>query len=336
MNETNEELSAGLANNIFVEVGLPVSLAIIMVGVGLTLRMRDFHNVVYYPKPLLFGSIVQIVLMPGIAFALAFALGLSEHIAVGLVIIAACPGGATSNVFAYLAKGNLALSILMTVIASLLTIMTIPVFTNLALGWFSDQTLEEPLRLSFIDSVVTLCAIILVPVMVGMFIRSRNVSLAGKLEGAVGAFGMLILVLLIILITYSNRNNLVELLVAAGPPVILLNLLGAGLGFACGYIARAGFRDGLTLGIEMGIKNATIGMMVPLSLLDSPETAMAPTIYGLLMYATAIAMIVIGRRHAHVTALPHADEIPAHIPDDPGFPDDHPEARKEAKRDKQP
>jgi BASS family bile acid:Na+ symporter len=329
MDETNEDIAGGLADNAFVEVGLPVSLAIIMVGVGLTLRMRDFHNVVYYPKALVFGSIAQIILMPCIALALALALGLSEHIAVGLVIIAACPGGATSNVFAYLAKGNLALSILMTALASLVTIMTIPVFTNIALDWFTDQSLEEPLRLSFVDSVVTLCAIILVPVMIGMFIRSRSAKLAGKLEGAVGAFGMIILVLLIILITYSNRNNLVELLVSAGPPVIVLNLLGAGLGFACGWIARAGFKDGLTLGIEMGIKNATIGMMIPLSLLHSPESAMAPSIYGLLMYGTAIGMIIIGRRHAHVNALPDADEIPSHIPDDPGFPDDHPEYKRE-------
>lgn len=316
----------GLANNPFVEIGLPVSLAIIMIGVGLTLRPRDFHNVVYYPKALLLGSIAQILLMPCIALGLAYTLDLSEHIAVGLVIVAACPGGATSNVFAFLAKGNLALSILMTALASLITILTLPVFTNYALAMFTDKVLEDPIRLPFFDSVITLSAIILIPVSIGMFIRSRSTELAGKLEGAVSAFGMVVLILLIGLITYSNRNDLVNLLVAAGPPVILLNLMGASIGFACGWIARAGFRDGLTLGIEMGIKNATIGMMVPLSLLNSPQMAMAPSIYGLLMYITAIAMIVAGRRHAHLNPIPESDEIPAHIPDDPGFPDDHPQS----------
>jgi bile acid:Na+ symporter, BASS family len=327
MDDANEAAVDGLANNPFIEIGLPVSLFIIMIGVGLTLRPRDFHNVVYYPKALVLGSIAQILLMPCVAFALAYAFGLSEHIAVGLVIIAACPGGATSNVFAFLAKGNLALSILMTALASLITILTIPVFTNFALGLFADQALEEPIRLPVVDSVVTLSVIILVPVSIGMFVRSRSAAIAGRLEGAVSAFGLFVLLLLIGLITYSNRHDLADLLVNAGPPVIALNLLGAAVGFACGWIARAGFRDGLTLGIEMGIKNATIGMMVPLTLLDSPQMAMAPSIYGLLMYVTAIAMIVVGRRHAHLNPIPEADEIPLHIPDDPGFPDDHPEAQ---------
>lgn len=334
MNDAEQAAADGLANNAFIEIGLPVALAIIMIGVGLTLRLRDFHNVVYYPKALVLGSIAQIILMPCVALGMAYALDLSEHVAVGLVIVAACPGGATSNVFAFLAKGNLALSILMTALASLITIMTIPVFTNYALEMFTDRVLEDPLRLPFLDSVVTLGAIILIPVSIGMFIRSRSTELAGKLEGAVSAFGMIVLIFLIILITYSNRHDLVNLLVAAGPPVIALNLVGASIGLACGWIARAGFRDGLTLGIELGIKNATIGMMVPLSLLNSPQMAMAPSIYGLLMYVTAIVMIVVGRRHAHLNPLPDPDEIPAHIPDDPGFPDDHPEARtKDAEND---
>jgi BASS family bile acid:Na+ symporter len=326
MDDANEPVIDGLANNPFIEIGLPVSLFIIMIGVGLTLRPRDFHNVVYYPKALVLGSIAQIILMPCVAFALAYGFGLSEHIAVGLVIIAACPGGATSNVFAFLAKGNLALSILMTAIASLITILTIPAFTNYALAMFADQALEEPIRLPVIDSVVTLSMIILVPVSIGMFIRSRSAAIAGKLEGIVSAFGMVILVLLIVLITYSNRHDLANLLVNAGPPVFALNVLGAGIGLACGWIARANLRDGLTLGIEMGIKNATIGMMVPLTLLDSPQMAMAPSIYGLLMYVTAIAMIFVGRRHAHLNPIPDAKEIPSHIPDDPGFPDDRPES----------
>ncbi|PCJ62170.1 MAG: hypothetical protein COA73_06890, partial [Candidatus Hydrogenedentota bacterium] len=120
-----------------------------------------------------------------------------------------------------------------------------------------------------------------------------------------------------------NRHDLVDLLVNAGPPVIILNLIGASIGLACGWVARAGFRDSLTLGIEIGIKNATIGMMVPLTLLNSPQMAMVPSIYGLLMYVTAIIMIIVGRRHAHLNPIPEVNEIPSHIPDDPGFPDDH-------------
>src|SRR5690606_929347 len=116
-----------------IQIGLPISLAIIMAGVGLTLRPRDFHNTIYYPRALILGSIGQLVLLPALAFGLAFLFRLPPMLAVGLVVIAACPGGTTSNVFAFLAKGNLALSILMTALASLITVITIPLYTNFAL-----------------------------------------------------------------------------------------------------------------------------------------------------------------------------------------------------------
>ncbi|NKI36561.1 bile acid:sodium symporter family protein [Wenzhouxiangella sp. XN79A] len=312
-----------MQGNTLIQVGLPISLFIIMTGVGLTLRLRDFHNVVYYPRALILGTLAQIVLMPAVGFALAWALQLPPAIAVGLVIIAACPGGTTSNVFAFLARGNLALSILMTAAASLITVLTLPLFANWAIELFTERSLDSTLQLPITQTIAMLLALVFVPVMLGMALRAWKAELAGRLEGAVGAFGMLVLFALVVLIVIQTRDHLGELLVEAGPSVIALNLLGIGAGLAIAKWAGHDFVDGLTLAMELGIKNSTIGLTVTLTLLGSADIAMPSALYGLLMFASAGALVVIGRRHAHVRLRPEKGELPLHVPDDVGFPDDH-------------
>ena len=323
MPDPQSSMAAAMQGSSLIQIGLPISLFIIMVGVGLTLRLRDFHNVVYYPRALIFGMIAQILLLPALGFALAWALQLPPAIAVGLVIIAACPGGTTSNVFAFLAKGNLALSILMTAGASLITVVTLPIFANLAIDLFKDQALDEPLQLPVMQTVIMLLVVVFVPVMLGMGLRAWKAQLAGKLEGVVGAFGMIVLFALVVLIVIQTREHLWELLVQAGPSVIALNLLGIAIGFGIARLARAGFVDGLTLAMEMGIKNSTIGLTVALTLLGSADIAMPAALYGLLMFASAGVLVLIGRRHARVNLRPGPGEVPMHVPDDVGFPDDH-------------
>jgi len=322
--ETQSEFATALEGNAFIQIGLPISLAIIMAGVGLTLKMRDFHNVVYYPRALIAGTIAQIVLMPLLGFAVAYLFGMPAALAVGLVVIAACPGGTTSNVFTFLAKGNLALSILMTAIASLVTVITLPIITNIALDLFTEKVIEEPLRLPFGKTVITLVLIIFVPVFLGMAVRAKSPNVAGRLEGIVSAFGLFVLVALVAIIVYQTREHLLTLLVQTGPAVLALNLIGVGIGFGIGNLVRHDFADGLTLAVELGIKNSTIGMTLTLALLKSPEIAMPAAMYGLLMYVSAAGLVYFGRRHAHLRGIPAADEIPAHVPDDVGFPDDHP------------
>lgn len=335
LSENQSTLASALQGSTLIQIGLPIALFIIMVGVGLTLRLRDFHNVVYYPKPLILGTIAQILLLPALGFGLAFALNLPPAIAVGLVIIAACPGGTTSNVFAFLAKGNLALSILMTASASLITVLTLPLFAGWAIDLFSndliDNGLAEPLQLPVLQTVIMLLAVVFVPVMLGMTLRAWKASLAGKLEGAVGAFGMLVLFALVVMIVVQTRDHLGELLVQAGPSVLALNLAGIAIGFAVARWAGSGFVDGLTLAMELGIKNSTIGLTVALTLLGSADIAMPAALYGLLMFVSAGVLVMIGRRHAHVRLRPQRGEVPLHVPDDVGFPDDQPDSKPSRK-----
>lgn len=319
---TDGSLAGALQGNPLLQVGLPIALAVIMAGVGLTLRPRDFRNTLYYPRALVLGSIAQLVLLPLTAMGLALLLRLPPLIAVGLVVTAACPGGTTSNVLTFLARGNLALSILMTALASLITVMTLPLFTNLALGIFADAAMAAPARLPVLQTVFMLVAIIFVPVCIGMAVRAWNAALAGRLEGLVGAFGLLVLVVLMILIVYQTRHHLVPLLLQAGPAVVTLNLAGVGLGFAAARLAGRDRRDAVTLAIELGVKNSTLGLIVALTMLRSAEIAIPSALYGLLMYLSAIGLIVYGRRLAGVRALPDPGTVPPHVPDDVGFPQD--------------
>jgi bile acid:Na+ symporter, BASS family len=278
-----------------ISIGLPIALFVIMIGIGLTLTTGDFRREARQPKGVIVGAIAQLLLMPALGFAVAALLGLPPAIAVGIVIVAACPGGTTSNLVAYLARANVALSIALTVVASIVTIATLPIFANLALAWqpaASDVAVRVPVG----RTVVLLLGIILIPVAIGMTIRRRAPQRAKSLEKGVSVFGGAILLLLIIGIAYSVRDQFWELLAAAGPASILLNVGGIAVGYAVGAAAGLSKADRLTTGIEVGVKNTTLGMLIAITIIGSETMAVPSAVYGLLMYASAFAVVAYGQR----------------------------------------
>ena len=282
----------------FIEIGLPVALMIIMAGMGLGLTPGDFRQVVARPKAMFVGTVAQVVLMPLLAFGLAELMGLSPAIAVGLVIIASCPGGTTSNIFTLLAFGNVALSITLTVLASMITIATIPIFTNLALDLYSTGSAEEAVKLPVVRTVLSLSAVVVIPVLAGMFVRHRSLPFAQKAEPYVGRFGMFVLILLIAGIVYGTRNEIVSLVAQAGPAATALNVAGIAIGFACSKLFGVSREDGLTIAIEVGVKNATLGLMVTLTFLKSAEIAIPSAVYGILMFIFGGLLVLMGRRQS--------------------------------------
>lgn len=278
-----------------ISIGLPVALFIIMIGIGLTLTAADFHREARQPRGVAVGTLAQLALMPALGFAVAALLRLEPVIAVGLVIVAACPGGSTSNLIAYLARANVALSIVLTVLASVLAIVTLPLYVNLALAWWPVGA-EAAVRMPVGETVALLVGIILVPVAIGMAVRRRDPARAASLEKAVSIFGGVVLLLLIVAIVYSVRDRFWELMGAAGPAAIVLNLGGVAVGFLAAALAGLSGPDRLTTGIELGVKNTTIGMLVAVTLIGSEAMAVPAAVYGLLMYASAFALVALGRR----------------------------------------
>ncbi|PXY24656.1 bile acid:sodium symporter family protein [Prauserella muralis] len=286
-----------MEQNALVEVGLPVALFLIMIGIGLTLTSRDFAREARDPRGIIVGTLGQIVLMPAVAFLIAYLLSLPAAIAVGLVIIAACPGGTTSNVIAYLARGNVALSIVLTVLASLITIVTLPIAANLALRWrpaASGASIEVPV----LRTIALLVAIVLVPVAIGMAIRARWPRRAAALERAVSLFGGVVLAVLIVAIAVSLGADIWTYLRQAGLAAILLNLGGLAVGYGIVRLARLSFESRLTGAIELGIKNATLGILIAVNVIGSEALAVPSAVYGVLMYVSAIGVVVYGRRRS--------------------------------------
>jgi bile acid:Na+ symporter, BASS family len=170
-----------MEQNPLISLGLPIALFIIMIGIGLTLTVADFHREARQPRGVVVGTLAQLVLMPALGFAVALLLRLEPEIAVGLVIVAACPGGSTSNLIAYLARANVALSIVLTVLASVAAILTLPLYVSMALGWWPISA-ESAIRMPVGQTVALLVGIILVPVAIGMAVRRRAPGRAASLE----------------------------------------------------------------------------------------------------------------------------------------------------------
>lgn len=284
-----------------ISAGLPIALFIIMIGIGMTLTIRDFRQVAVYPKGMIVGTVAQILVMPLFAFLLATLLAVPPAIAVGLVIIAACPGGTTSNLFVLLSRGNIALSIVLTVSASLITILTLPLFTNIALQHYMGT--EEDIVLPVWKTIGMLVGIVLFPVAIGMVVRTRNPEVARKAESIVSIFGGIVLAVLIVALVYGVRDQIWELLKQAGPATILLNVAGIGLGLAAGRMTGLTQRESLAVAVELGVKNGTIALMVTLTLLESSAMSIPAAVYGVLMFPIGFVLAMYGRSIIPISTL---------------------------------
>ncbi len=277
-----------------VSIGLPVALFIIMIGIGMTLTLRDFRQVAVYPRGIIVGTFAQIVVMPAFAFLLVALLNLPPAIAVGLVIIAACPGGTTSNLFVLLARGNVALSIVLTVLANVITVVTLPLITNFALQLYMGT--EEYITLPLDQTIGTLVAIVLLPVAIGMVIRSYWPNAAYKAERAVSVFGAVVLATLVVALVIGVKDRIGELLAAAGPATLMLNLAGIALGLLVSRLSGLTQRESMAVAMELGVKNGTIGLLITLTLLDSSEMSIPSAVYGVLMFFFGFLLSVYGQR----------------------------------------
>lgn len=276
-----------------VSIGLPISLFLIMVGMGLTLRVSDFKTATLAPWPLTFGTLAQVAALPIIAYFVAQALQLDPAMTVGLVLIAACPGGTTSNLFAFLGRGDVALSILLTVVASVVTIFTLPFFVNYTMSQVMDKTVS--IELPVLKTMGTLFAIVLVPTMIGMWIRKISPNFAAKSEKGMSIFGFLVLAGVIAALMIEAGDGILGMLKQAGIAVALLNVLGLVFGLGVGRLCGLNRSQAFTVAVELGIKNGTLALMVALSLLHSPEMSVAPAVYSVFMFLFGILMIFYGR-----------------------------------------
>lgn len=270
--------------DILTKVILPLSLFLIMFGIGISLKIVDFKNIFKYPKAVVMGLIGQLVLLPVIAFILALVFKLPPELAVGLIIIALAPGGATSNMFTYLFKGDVSLSVSLTVLTSLITPFTIPLLAAASMVYFMDSSTE--FELPIIKTIIQLLVITIIPIGLGMFALSWKPVLAKKIENVLKWFSIFFLFLIIALIILKNKDNMLSFFAQAGAATLLLNIVVLFLGYQLGNLFKLDKKQSICIGFEVGIQNGTLALVVAGTLIGN-STMMIPAVtYSILMFVT--------------------------------------------------
>ncbi|MTK04863.1 bile acid:sodium symporter family protein [Micromonospora sp. CP22] len=269
-------------------IGLPVALGIIMLGLGLGLTTGDFRRVARHPKAAVIALVCQVLLLPALCFALVLTFDLPPELGVGMMLLAASPGGTTANLYSHLFGGHVALNISLTAINSVLAVFTLPIVVNLSAAYFLGDA--RSIGLQF-DKVLQVFAIVLLPVALGMLIRARASEVARRLDRPVRVLSVVVLVAVIAGAVLGERDNLADYFVSVGLAVLAFNLLSLGIGYGVPRLAGVERSAAKAAGFEIGIHNSTLAITIALSpaLLNSTQMAIPGAVYGVVMFFTAAA-----------------------------------------------
>lgn len=263
---------------------LPLALGVIMLGLGLGLTIDDFKRVARYPRAVLLGLFLQTGVLPWVAFGLALLFKLPPELAVGLMLLAASPGGATANIYSHLAHGDVALNITLTAINSLLCLLTLPIILNLSLEYFlgAGQYVPPP-----VQKIVEVASIIVVPVALGMTIRHFATGFALRMEKPIRLLSVVVLVLLIGAAVAQSWALLVTWFAAVGLACLLFNLVSMGTGYLAPLAIRLPKKQAIAIAMEIGIHNGTLAIFIALNVLQNAAMSVPAAIYSLMMFFTA-------------------------------------------------
>jgi len=275
-------------------VFLPLAVGIIMLGLGLSLTPADFRRVLQYPRAVLVGLICQTIILPLICYGLAKAFGLSPELAVGMMLLAASPGGASANLFSHLARGDVALNITLTAVNSVLSLITLPLLIGLSLAAFMDQEKTVPVQFGKVLQVV---GVVIIPAVIGMLIRDRKPALSERLDRPVRITSAVLLAVLVIAALVQQRDMLGGAILAVGGAALTFNLLSLAIGYFIPRMVGLDRRQAIACGMEIGIHNAALAIAIADKVLGNQTMAIPPAIYGILMFFTAAAFsVIINRR----------------------------------------
>ncbi len=276
-----------------IDIILPLSLIFIMFTLGLGLTLENFIDIARFPISFFIGIINQMIFLPLIAFGIILVSGLKSEMAVGFMILASCPGGVTSNILTKIAKGNTALSISFTAFISIFSIFTLPVITDLSMKYFLGS--ESP-PLNIFSLGLTMFFITAIPVGIGLFIRISYDGFAKKLEPIATKISTSLFVIIVIGALLSEWNLFINNINLLGPSIIILIFAMLIIGYQSSVFLKLNKKDSITISIESGIQNATVGITIG-NLILNPEIGLSPLslpsgVYGILMYLICIPMIL--------------------------------------------
>ncbi|CAM2894498.1 bile acid:sodium symporter family protein [Acinetobacter celticus] len=284
-----------------ITVMLPLALAIIMIGLGLELTPKDFSRVTKHPKAVLIALFCQLVVLVSIAFVLCKIFALPPLLAVGLMLLAASPGGSTANLFSYLFKGDLALNITLTAINSVIAALTLPLIVNFSIMHFMQEGQQVSLQFS---KILQVFGIIIIPVCIGMLIRHYAPVLTEKLNKPLRIFAVIFLILIIIGAIISERENIALYLAQVGAATALFCICSLTIGYFVPRLLGINSAQARACAFEIGIHNSTLAMTIALTVMSSSAVAMPAAVYSIFMYIFAAVFGLLINKYAPLIPIP--------------------------------
>lgn len=273
--------------NIFSQIFLPITLAIITLGMGLSITFSDFKRIFRYPKAMIIGLCCQMLMLPLIAFGIALFTNIDPVYKVGLMIISACPGGATSNLVTFILAGNVALSISMTVINNLITLITIPLIVGLSLNFFVGERTE--ISLPVLNTILNIFLVTIVPAFTGVFMRRYLKGIADNLQKPL-QYALPILLMIVYLgvlfIDEGNKETHMRDFLFLFPIAILLNFLSMLGGWLIARFSKLTKKNQFTISVEVGLQNSALAIFVAATLLNNNVMAVVAVVYGSFSFFT--------------------------------------------------
>ncbi len=263
---------------------LPMAIAIIMVGLGLSLTPADFKRIIQYPKAMIIGLITQMVILPLICLLIAQYFELSPVLAVGLMLLAAAPGGPSANLYSHMAGGDVALNVSLTALNSVLSIFSIAWIVNFSLAYFMKAEAYVPLQF---QKVLEVCAMIITPICLGMWVRHRYPDFALRMDRPVKLVSGLFLALLIILAGLKEIDHLMEDIQTVGAAALSFNMACLMVGYFLPRLFKLPPKQAVAISMEVGIHNGSLAIYIALSILNQGEMTIPAVVYSLIMFITA-------------------------------------------------
>jgi len=286
---STKQVSQNMQNSQLLSLIAPLILALMMLGMGLSLTVNDFSRLFIKPKAVLLGVGLQTIALPVTGYFLLIFSGLTAELAVGFMLLVACPGGPGSNLVSYICRGDAALSVTLTAISSLLAVITIPLVVNFSIAEFMQA---GHVNISVLKTVLAVLFITLVPLSLGMVIARRFPAFAAAAEQKVKFFSILFLLALVFYTFYKERNHLSELIQQVGLLTILLCILTLLIGFLVSRMLGFNSRIQKTIAIEVGIQNSALAIVVAGSILQSNLMAVPAAMYSPVMISASLMFLL--------------------------------------------
>jgi len=292
-------------DSVFATILLPLGLAVIMTTLGLSLSPADFRRVLAYPRGVSIGMLNLALISPALAFAIAELYGLEPALAVGLVLLGASPGGTMANMLTHLARGDTALSVTMTAVSSVAAVITVPLFLELSTAHFGTAGLNQDVDM--VGVVARVLAITIVPLSVGMYLRSRSPRRVAEIEPSVKRVALILFVAIVVGAVIAEHDRVFDNLDEVALAAITLNVAAMAISFAIARVARLDDRQSTAIAIELGIHNAVLAIAVGASI--STLLTIPAAVYSAFMFISAglFARLMYRRNGARFASVRGAD-----------------------------